>query len=48
MLGLYVVLQYVVVTVCIKAGLETSAWTYVSGNPSRDYSGFFGLRRCKL
>jgi len=25
-----VLLQYVVVTVCLKAGLETSAWTYVS------------------
>ena len=24
------VFQYVVITVCIKAGLETSAWTYVS------------------
>jgi hypothetical protein len=22
--------QYVVVTVCLKAGLETSAWTWVS------------------
>jgi len=26
--------QYVVVTVCIKAGIETSAWTYVSRQPS--------------
>jgi len=23
-------LQYVVITVCLKAGLETSAWTRVS------------------
>jgi len=27
--------QYVVVTVCIKAGIETSAWTRVSGHPSQ-------------
>lgn len=36
------VFQYVVITVCVKAGLETSAWTYVSGHASvsRVYSDY--------
>lgn len=33
--------QYVVVTVCLKAGLETTAWTRVSAFPYLILSAYF-------
>ena len=38
--------QYVVVTVCFKAGLETSAWTHVSGHATLNH--LYILVYCKI